>query len=149
MSRLARGLAADLHDATPRDRHTLVVKRLETTNPTVVARRLRTTLTGTSPLAAAVTSVDIFDDPQTGRGPLAYLRVESPGLETLHETLCETFSPIEGIEGPAYIPHITIARGGDVDQLQHRNVDIEWTIDSLVLWSANHNEPVERIALSA
>lgn len=147
ISRLARGLASNCFDATPRDRHTLVVKRLGEGDPRSLADDVRSRIVGTEPFSARITGVDTFDDPATGRAPVAYLRVESPGLERLHRRLCERFDPIEGIEADDYVPHVTIARGGDAGQLAGTDIDREWTIDALVIWSNEFREPVERIAL--
>ena len=149
VSRLARGLAADLLDATPRDRHTLVAKRLGDGDPQHLARGVREAIAGVPPFAARVTGVDVFRDPPTGSAPVAYLAVESPGLQRLHAALCERFDPVGDIEGDQYKPHVTIARGGDADRLAGRTVDLEWTVDSVFVWSAGYGEAVERISLPA
>lgn len=149
VSRLARGLAAELFDATPRDRHTLVVKRLGDGDADSFAREIRSRLVGTRPFPARVTGVDVFYDPPTGPGPVAYLEVESPGIRRVHERLCERFDPVEGLEADEYVPHVTIARGGDADRLRDREVELEWTADSLFVWEASYDEPINRIALPA
>lgn len=151
VSRLARGLAADLLDATPRDRHTLVAKRLGEGDPRLFAREIREIIAGTPPFSASVTGIDAFHHPPAGRAPVVYLRVESPTLVALHRELCEHYEPVAGFEGDGYDPHITIARGGDADRLLQRDLDVsvEWTVDSLFVWSAGYGEPVERIALPA
>lgn len=147
VARLARGLASERFDATPRDRHTLVVKRLGDGDPHSLAHQLRDALAGTPPFAIRLTGVEAFDTPTTGRGPVVYLAVESSALVELHRTLCERFDPVEGIEGDEYVPHVTVARGGDAGGLVGRSVEFEWTADALVLWSARYDEPVERISL--
>lgn len=147
VSRLARGLAADLLEATPRDRHTLVLKRLGDDDPRELARRVREAAAGTQPFEARVTGVDAFVEPTTGRGPVAYLRVESPPLVRLHRRLCDRFGTVADLEGDAYVPHVTIARGGDADSLVGRDVDVAWTVDSLVVWAADYGEPTERLSL--
>lgn len=149
VSRLARGLAADLIDATPRDRHTLVAKRLGDGDPRTFAREVREAIEGIPPFAARVDGVDLFRDPPTGTAPVAYLAVESPGLRRLHAALCERFDPIEGLEGDDYDPHVTIARGGDAHRIAGREVDLEWTVDAVFVWSAGYGEAVERISLPA
>jgi 2'-5' RNA ligase len=149
VSRLARGLASETLEATPRDRHTLVVKRLGDGDPGTLAGRVRAAIAGTPPFAARVTGVDVFRNPPMGAGPVAYLAVESPGLQRLHERLCERFDPIEGLEGDGYVPHVTVARGGDADRLAGREVDLEWTVDSVFVWTADYDEHVERISLPA
>ncbi len=81
--------------------------------------------------------------------PLAYLLIESPALFEIHERLCSVFEPIEGLEGDDYVPHVTIARGGDADRLEGTKADepITWTVDSLILWAATYGEPETRISL--
>jgi 2'-5' RNA ligase len=148
ISRLARGLTVDLLDATPRDRHTLVVKRLGEGDPGPLTSEVRSRIVGTRPFRARVTGVDVFDDPPTGPAPVAYLGIDSPGIEQLHSRLCERFDPIDGIEGDEYVPHVTIARGGDADRLAGRDLDLEWTVDSLLVWSTEYREPTERLSLS-
>lgn len=153
VSRLARGLAADLATAAPRDRHTLVAKRLGDGDgdgdPGALAREVRDAIAGIPPFAARVTGVDTFENPPTGTAPVVYLVVESPGLRRLHAALCDRFGAIEGLEGDDYDPHVTIARGGDARRLVGRDVDVEWTVDAVFVWSAGYGEPVERIALPA
>ena len=148
VSRLARGLASGCLDATPRDRHTLVVKRLGDGNPAGLARLIRRELAGVGPFEARTDGIDVFRAPPVGRGPVAYLRIESPGLVECHRRLCAEVDPIDGIEGEAYVPHVTVARGGDADRLVGREFDdVTWTIESLSVWAAEYGEEVERISL--
>ena len=76
---------------------------------------LRPLLSGTDPVDVAVTGVDVFDAPASGSRPVVYLVVESDGLERLHGRLCDAYGAIDGIEGDDYVPHVTLARGGDPD----------------------------------
>lgn len=148
VSRLARGLASECLDATPRDRHALVLKRLGDRTAPELAERVRTVLAGTAPFEVRVAGVGIFPDPPVGRGPVAYLSIESPRLVELHHELGSVFDPLEGIEGDDYVPHVTIARGGDADRLADRSIDaVSWRVESLSLWSATFDEVVERISL--
>ena len=147
VARLASGLAADLLDATVRERHTLVVKRLGDDDPGDLAETVRGVVAGTDPFPARVGGVETFRDPPSGTAPVAYLPVESPGLEALHRQLCERFGTVEDIEGDAYVPHVTVARGGDADRLAGREADVSWTVDRLHVWSGDYDEPVESIAL--
>lgn len=149
VSRLARGLAAECVEATPRDRHTLVLKRLGEGEPRVIERRLRRALDETGPFEARTAEVELFRTPTSGPGPVAYLRIESPALVELHERLCAAFEPIEGLEGDEYVPHVTIARGGDADRLEGAETGepIRWTVDSLFVWAATYDEPVTRLSL--
>jgi len=146
VARLASGLAADLLDATVRERHTLVVKRLDD-DPGDLAETVREVVAGTDPFPARVAGVETFRDPPSGTAPVAYLRVESPGLEALHRRLCGRFDLLAGIEGDAYVPHVTVARGGDADRLEGRDVDAAWTVDRLLVRAGDDDESVESIAL--
>jgi 2'-5' RNA ligase len=148
LSRLARGLASDCFEATPRDRHSLLVKRLGDGRPSTLARRVREALSGTEPFEARISRIELFRDPPVGRGPVAYLRVDSEPLLEIHRKLCAVSDPVEGLEGDEYDPHVTIARGGDAGRLAGRTVDRRtWRIESLSLWSAEYNEVIERISL--
>lgn len=149
ISRLARGLAAECIEATPRDRHTLVVKRLGDNDPRALTRRIRRALDGTPPFEARTDGIGLFREPETGRGPVAYLRIESPGIFEIHDTLCSVFEPIEGLEGDDYDPHVTIARGGDAARLADVDTggSITWTVDSLLVWAGPYGEPTARISL--
>jgi 2'-5' RNA ligase len=148
VSRLARGLASECLDATPRDRHALVLKRLGDGAAPELGERVRTVLAGTAPFEVRVTGVDVFSEPPIGRGPVAHLAIESPRLVELHHELCSAFDPIEEIEGDDYVPHVTIARGSDADRLGDRSIkSLTWTVESLSLYSATFEEVVERISL--
>lgn len=149
VSRLARGLASECFSATPRDRHTLVIKRLGEGDTQRLADEVRRRIVGTEPFSARAVGIETFDNPPAGSAPVAYLRIESPGIDRIHTRLCERFGAIEGLEGDDYDPHVTIARGGDAHRLVGREVDHEWIVDSLFVWSGKYNEPVERIALPA
>ncbi|MFB6130294.1 MAG: 2'-5' RNA ligase family protein [Salinigranum sp.] len=136
-----------------RERHTLVAKRFEESNLDRLRERLRGPLAGQPAFEARVTGVDYFDLPARGAGPVVYLAVESPGLGALHERLVDAFGAVEGIEGPEYVPHVTLARGGslsDAERLAGLDVErVTWTVSRLALWSAEYREAVETIALPA
>jgi 2'-5' RNA ligase len=151
VARLARGLAADCIEATPRDRHTLVVKRLGEDRPEELARRIRRTLEGVPPFEVRTAGVELFREPETGSDPVAYLRIESPALLELHERLCAVADPIAGLEGDDYVPHVTVARGGDAARLVGAETGgtITWTVDSLLVWAGPYGEPTARISLPA
>jgi hypothetical protein len=171
VARLASDLARELPGARPRRRgeHTLVCKRLDAGGspggPTGrdVGRghdtagrldtRVREALAGTPPFAARVVGVDQFREAVTGPSPVVYLAVESPGLRELHERACETFDPVEGLEGDDYTPHVTVARGGSpaaVEAVCERSVDpVEWTVDELQVYDAEHAQPVSTLSLPA
>lgn len=158
VGRLATELGRELTDARVRERdeHTLVCKRLgDADGPGVdrLAARVREAIAGTSPFAAAVTGVDVFESPATGTGPVVYLAVESPGLLALHERLCSHFEPVAGLEGDDYVPHVTIARGGDPAapaRLADRDVEPEaFRVEELVVWDAARGLPTTRISLPA
>lgn len=151
VSRLARGLAADCFEATPRDRHTLVVKRLGEEKPATLTQQIRRALEGTPPFEARTDGIGVFREPEAGRGPVAYLRIESPMLFEIHDTLSSMFELVEGFEGDDYDPHVTIARGGDADRLAGAETggSITWTVDSLIVWAGPYGEPTARISLPA
>jgi len=150
--RLASDLAPDLSGFERlRRRHSLVCKRLGGGDPPRLADRARRALAGAPAAEARVTGVDAFADPPTGSGPVVYLAVESPGLHRLHATLCGAFDPVEGLEGDDYVPHVTLARGGDREaarRLADRDIDpVTWTVSELHLWDARDRETVRRFPL--
>ncbi|WP_049983905.1 2'-5' RNA ligase family protein [Halorubrum sp. BV1] len=168
-------LATELHPKLTgfdrvRDRHTLVCKRFgvkdvrrdgETSGnlpPRTVAldrlrERLRPPLTRTSPFDVAVTGVDTFDAPAAGSGPVVYLTVESDGLVRLHRRLCAAFAPIEEIEGDDYVPHVTLARGGDpgpgvvADLVAGEFDPIRWRAHALDVWDPAAREVAATVEL--
>lgn len=153
VQRIASSLAPDLAEFDSiRDRHTLVVKRFETDNHDEVASEVRRTLRGLDPFDATVTGLDRFTEPVIGPAPVLYLVVDSQGLHTLHDELVSSFGVIEGLEGPNYIPHITLARGGDTDLADrfaaHQVEPVTWTVTQLEFWDPRYNERISRIQLS-
>jgi 2'-5' RNA ligase len=136
-----------------RERPAIVVKRLGDGRPDALAERLRTAMTGTPAVEVRITGIDYFDVPTSGPGPVVFLNVESPGLHGLHRSLRDEFDTVDGVEGPDYRPHVTLARGGDVEdarRLADRDVDpIEWTVSELQFWDAHFEEVVRRIPLPA
>ncbi len=169
-------LAGDLHPKLSgfdrlRDRHTLVCKRFgvddvgagEPDRPRppkseaveTLRRDLRGLLSGTVPFETAVTGVDAFESPASGAGPVVYLVVESDELVRLHRRLCAAYDAIEGIEGDEYVPHVTLARGGDseavTDALDRvRSVDVEpirWRVHALDLYDPEFREVAATIGL--
>ncbi|MFB6073589.1 MAG: 2'-5' RNA ligase family protein [Haloarculaceae archaeon] len=151
---LAGDLARRLHNARqrPRGERTLVVKRLGAGPYGELEARTREAISGTAPFAARIDAVDVFTDPPTGTGPVVYLAVESPALRALHERLCAAFDPVDGIEGDGYVPHVTVARGGDPDAAHAiaGPVDpLEWTVDALALYDAERRTFASRVSLPA
>jgi 2'-5' RNA ligase len=156
-----RRLAADLHPHLVafdrvREAHTLVVKRLDTPGAgehDAVEARARRAVAGTTPFAARVDGVEVFEDPPTGPEPVVYLAVDSPGLQAAHERLCEAFDPVDGLEGDAYTPHVTLARGGSIDaarNLAGLDVDpVEWMVHELAFFTRKHGRSSSRVPLSA
>ncbi|MFC5277542.1 2'-5' RNA ligase family protein [Halorubrum rubrum] len=164
-----------------RDRHTLVCKRFGVDDVTAGAEpapgadaregldgdgapprsvaldrlrdRLRRPLAGTPPFAVEVTGVDAFDSPASGSGPVVYLAVESEGLVRLHRRLCAVFGVVDGIEGDAYVPHVTLARGGGpasetIDRLRRIGFDpIRWRVHALDLYDPAFREIAATIEL--
>ena len=170
LSPIEERLTSDLHPKRSgfnhvRDRHTLVCKRFgtdavagdsdesaHTDHPSRsvaldrLCDRLRRPLARTSPFEVAVTGVDTFDVPASGSSPVVYLTVESDGLVRLHRRLCADFDAIEGIEGDDYVPHITLARGGNpdsgvvVDLVDTAFDPIRWRVHALDVWDPEVRE---------
>jgi 2'-5' RNA ligase len=142
--------------ASVRGRQTLLVKRLTDDRGPDLDRldgRVRRALSGTPPARARVTGIDAFRDPPRGPGPVVYLAVESPGLRRVHEALVAEFGAVEGLEGPDYVPHVTLARDGPTgaaDRLVARAVDpVEWTVSELEVYDAVREVVARRISLPA
>ena len=155
---LAGRLARELPRARarPRGEHTLVVKRLGDGDHAAYARleeRTREALRGTAPFEVRVTGVEQFETAATGPSPVVYLAVESPGLRALHERLCEAFDAFDGMEGDDYVPHVTIARGGEpaaAQRLLKRDIEpAEWAVDKLTFFDAERGQSVSRVSLPA
>ena len=167
-------LATDLHSNISgfdrvRDRHTLVCKRFgvddvgagESDRPRppkseaveTLRRDLRGPLSETVPFEVEVTGIDAFETPVSGTGPVVYLVVESDGLVRLHRRLCAAYGAINGIEGDDYVPHITLARGGDpdvtpetVDRIRRDEIEpIRWRVHALDLYDPEFREVVATI----
>lgn len=157
VKRLASDLEPELYGfERVRRRHTLVVKRFGERTPTEYARlvpAVRRAIEGTAPFEVGVTGIETFERPTHGADPVVHLAVESPGLLALHDRLCEAFEPIEGLEDEAYVPHVTLARGGSAaarERLRAREIDpVTWTVNELVLWDATHEEVAARFPLPA
>lgn len=136
---------------------TLVVKRFGESSSLAMSSledELRSVLQSWAPMAARIRNIDAFVEPAGGPGPVVYYDVESPGLEALHAALVDRFGPTDSaIEGPHYVPHVTLARGGERVHLERITgpvtPPIEWTIDELVLWSARYDQRVATITLPA
>ena len=155
VKRLASDLEPDLYTFDRvRRTHTLGVKRLGERTPTEYSRlvpQVRNAIAGTPPFAVRVTEIDTFEEPICGDTPVVYLAVEGRELRALNRRLSEIFEPIEGIDGEAYTPHITLARGGsdaERNRLREREIDsLSWTVNELVLWDATHEEVATRFPL--
>lgn len=154
-------LASDLRPAlepfdTVRERHTLVVKRLGDAERSGLGKRVRRALSGTPAFEARVAEIGAFEKPAAGPAPVVYFTVESPGLHEVHARLCEAFDAVPGIEGDAYVPHVTLARGGGSDAIEAverlLTTEIEsvtWTVNELVFWDVQYDEVTGRVALPA
>jgi 2'-5' RNA ligase len=151
VSRLAAGLAAECRTAEPRERHTMVLKRLgEAADYRRLIGEARDLLAGTGPIPARAAGVETFEAPPSGRAPVAYLAVDSPGLLAVHERCCDIVDPFgEVLEGDEYVPHVTIARGGDAGRLAGRDAGpVDWEIDRIDVWDAYHETVVESVSLT-
>ncbi|MFC7213621.1 2'-5' RNA ligase family protein [Saliphagus sp. GCM10025334] len=154
-----RALAADLYPSlvgfeTVRDDHSLLLKRLgDAPQVDRLQHRAHRALEGAPAVEAAITGIDYFAEPPLGSAPVVYLAVESPGLEQIHRDLAEVFDPVEGLEGPDYVPHVTLARGGDLEtarRLADREIDrVTWTVSELEFFDGQYRLPVSRISLPA
>jgi 2'-5' RNA ligase len=154
--RLALDLAAELPaaDARPRGEHTLLLKRLgdgADGRADHLVHDARDALSGTAPFEVRISGVDLFEIPTTGPAPVVYLAVESPGLDALHDRLCARFDPVPRLEGDDFTPHVTVARGGDLEKarrLASRSIDpIDFVVDTVALWDAYHKVEAARFSL--
>lgn len=115
--------------------------------------RLRRPLGPADPFEVTVTGVDVFDAPRSGSRPVVYLAVESGGLDRLHRRLCAAFGAVEGIEGDDYVPHVTLARGGNpepgaVADLVGAAFDpIRWRVHALDVWDPEYREVAATVEL--
>jgi 2'-5' RNA ligase len=130
------------------------VKRLGTGDRTTLQRvrpRVRDALAGTPAFEARVAGVDYFAEAADGPSPVVYLTVESPELARLHDRLCDVLDPVAGIEGEAYVPHVTVARGGTLDaaeRLADREIaPVTWTVSELVFWDAERGVAAGSVSL--
>ncbi|WP_096390302.1 2'-5' RNA ligase family protein [Halopenitus persicus] len=118
---------------------------------TRLRERLRPVLAGTDPLDLSITGIGYFEEPARGPGPVVYLRVDGDDLVRLHRRLCRAFEPVSGIEGEAYVPHVTLARGGPVDRAQalaESEIDrIDWRARSLTIYDPDFREPAGTVSL--
>jgi len=139
---------------TVREEHSCLLKRLgEADHVAQLQHRTHRALEGAPAVEAQITGIDYFAEPPLGSAPVVYLAVESPGLEAIHCDLTETFEVVSGLEGDAYVPHVTLARGGDVaaaKRLAEREIEpITWTVSELEFWDGTYRLPVSRISLPA
>lgn len=154
---LASDLARENRTARARQRgtHTLVVKRLTGEGEAFprLAARAREALSGAPAFEVRVTGIGAFEEAVTGPSPVVYLAVESPGLEALHRRLVGPFDPVEGMEGEAYVPHVTVARGGTLAaarRLAERDIDpITWRVAELRFWDAEREQSAGTVSLPA
>ena len=107
---------------------------------------LRPLLSGTDPFDVAATGVGVFDAPASGSRPVVYLAVESDGLVRLHQRLCAAYGAVEGIEGDEFVPHVTLARGGNpqpgvVADLVAAEFDpIRWRVHAMEVYDPEFRE---------
>ncbi|MDJ1433002.1 2'-5' RNA ligase family protein [Halostagnicola sp. A-GB9-2] len=154
-----RKLASDLYPSlqafeTTREDHSMVLKRLgDADHISQLQHRFNRALEGTPAVEARITGINYFADPPLGTAPVVYLAVESSGLESIHHELTSAFEPVDDLEGADYVPHITLARGGDLEdakRLASRELEpITWTVDGLEFWDGTYKLPVSRVSLPA
>jgi len=113
--------------------------------------RLRPVLSAVGPFDVRLPALNYFERPARGPGPVVYLAVESDVLTRLHRRLCGAFDPVEGLEGDDYVPHVTLARGGDVadaTDLAATDVEpVEWRVHALELYDPEFRQPAATIEL--
>ncbi|MDF9748333.1 2'-5' RNA ligase family protein [Natrinema salsiterrestre] len=153
-----RQLANRLHPdligfETVREDHSCLLKRLgEADHVARLRHRAHRALEGTAAVEAEITGIDYFEDPPLGSAPVVYLAVESPGLEGIHADLTDAFETAEGLEGTDYVPHVTLARGGDLEtakRLADREIEpIRWTVSELEFRDGGEEPSVSRVSLS-
>ena len=137
-----------------REDHSCLLKRLgDADHVAQLQHRAHRALEGAPAVEAQITGIDCFEDPPLGSAPVVYLAVESPGLESIHATLTDAFDTVEGLEGADYVPHVTLARGGDIataKRLAERELEpIRWTVSELEFWDGTYKLPVSRVTLPA
>lgn len=135
VARLREAMRPKLTAFEVREDPSLVLKRLGSPSDAErprVAEQVRTALAGVGPLDLTIERVGCFERPPLGAGPVVYLAVESGDLRRAHDRLLEPFPPVDGVEGDDYVPHVTLARGGDVDRAR----DLAGPVPDPVAWSA-------------
>ena len=137
-----------------REEHSCLLKRLgEADHVAQLQHRAHRALEGAPAVEAQITEIDYFEDPPLGSAPVVYLAVESPGLESIHDDLTEAFEVVKELEGDDYVPHVTLARGGDLEtakRLADREIEpIKWTVNGLEFWDGTYKLPVSRVSLPA
>lgn len=158
LGRIAADLAAELErfDRVIRDR-TLLVKRLgrrRTRDLDDLWSTVADVLGDWGPIEARTAGIDVFTDPPSGGGPVIYLAVESPGLEAVHAELAAAVGVVNpAVEGDRYVPHVTLARGGNraaIPAVTGRTVPtLTWTVESVELFDARHRQVVRTLPLPA
>ncbi|MFB6360363.1 MAG: 2'-5' RNA ligase family protein [Halobacteriales archaeon] len=136
-----------------RETPTLVLKRFDGERSThAIESEVRHAVADTGPFDVRLAGLETFEDPVAGPGPVLYLAIESPGLRRLHRRLIDRFGAVDGLEGEAYVPHITVARGGDVAGLAELTeasvAPVEWSVAELWVWDPHRAERLGRIELS-
>ena len=151
-------LAADLYPELVgferiREDHAILLKRLGDGRFPRIAERTREALAGAPAGEARITDIDYFTDPPRGSSPVVYLAVESPALERIHRQLVDALGAADGLEGPDYTLHVTLARDGDLataQRLADREIEpIEWTVSACQFYDAVDREVIRRVPLPA
>ncbi|SFC25565.1 2'-5' RNA ligase superfamily protein [Halobiforma haloterrestris] len=137
-----------------RETHSCLLKRLgDADHVAQLQHRTHRALEGAPAVEARITGIDYFENPPLGSAPVIYLAVESPGLESIHADLTDAFDAVEGLEGTDYVPHVTLARGGDAAaaaRLADREIEpVSWTVSELEFWDGLEKLSVSRVSLPA
>jgi len=122
------------------------------THSTPYARTSTRCSRGPTPFPVAVIGIDIFDAPASGSAPVLYLVIESDALVRVHRRLCAAYGAIAGIEGDDFVPHITVARGGNpepgvADLVGAEFEPIRWRVHALDLYDPEFREVAATIDL--
>ena len=133
-----------------RDEFTLVLKRLPFESGIAVDSAIpdiRSQLESVDPFTVEITGIGQFETPPAGPAPVIYFAISSPAMHRIHTRFVEYYGAVEEIEGTAYQPHITLARGGDVTMPDIDFEPISWTVDRLIVWDSRRALPAAEFAL--
>ncbi len=129
---------------------TLVIKRFEKEDlDGHIESEIKFLLENVEPFTVEIGNLEMFEVADRGTSPVLYIEVKSIGMKLIHETLVSVFGCVKGVEGENYIPHITIARGSGV-----KNIDFSdfsgptwWTAKTLEFWDGDKRKKKNQVML--